>query len=116
MYREDMLESRLRSYADLVAEALESDGLKTDSTRFYSIASFLPEELRLTVISRQGSVMYESSEQGAAEMDSHQDRPEVQNALLKIEGNDIRKSITTGLTYYYYAKSYGSFLVRVALP
>lgn len=116
LYREDMLESRLRSYADLVAEALESDGLKNDSTRFYSIVSFLPEELRLTVISRQGSVMYESSEFGAAELDSHQDRPEVQNALLKVEGNDIRKSITTGLTYYYYAKSYGSFLVRVALP
>ena len=116
MYREKMLESRLRSYADIVAESLEAEGLQHDSTQFYQLTQIFPEDLRLTVITRNGKVKYESSYLEPEDMRSHQDRPEFYRALNHTEGSDIRTSSSTGLTYFYYAQSYGGFIVRVALP
>ena len=116
MYREDMLESRLRSYADIVAEAIEAEGLKNDSAQFYDIIKIFPEDLRLTVINRNGAVKYESSPMEPHDMECHLNRPEILQTRNHIEGSDIRTSETTGITYFYYAQSYGSFIVRVALP
>lgn len=115
-YREKMLESRLQSYADIVAETLETEGLKNDSAHFYKLVKIFPEDLRLTVITRSGRVKYESSYLEPEEMKNHLNRPEIIQALNHKEGNNIRTSTSTGLTYFYYAQSYGSFIVRVALP
>ena len=115
-YKKTMLASRLHSYANIVAESLEAEGLKHDSAQFHNVIKIFPEDLRLTVITRQGNVKYESSEAEAAQMERHKNRPEIVKALSDIEGYDIRTSETTGITYFYYAQSYGSFLVRVALP
>ena len=116
VYKENILAARLHSYANIIAEALEAEGLKHDSAQFYNAVSMFPDDLRLTVITRQGSVKYESSAAEAADMEGHRDRPEILQARSQIEGCDIRTSETTGTTYFYFAKSYGSFLVRVALP
>ena len=115
-YRANMLESRLRGYADIVAESIEMEGLKHDSAQIYDLVKIFPEDLRLTIITRAGTVRHESSVWEANNMDSHLNRPEVLKAINHIEGSDIRTSQTTGLEYFYYAKSYGSFIVRVALP
>lgn len=116
LYRENILESRLRGYADIVAGTLEAEGLEHDSVRLHRIVRIFPEDLRITVITRSGKVMYESERMEASEMGSHLNRPEILNSINHIEGNDIRNSVTTGVTYFYYAKSYGSFIVRMALP
>ena len=116
LYRANMLESRLRGYADIVAESIENEGLKRDSAQIYDLVKIFPEDLRLTVITRTGTVKHESSVWEANAMESHLDRPEVLKAINHIEGSDIRISQTTGLEYFYYAKSYGGFIVRVALP
>lgn len=116
VYKENMLTSRLHSYTEIVAEALEVEGLKHDSAQFCEVVKIIPEDVRLTVITRQGTVKYESSSTEAADMEGHKDRPEISQARSQSEGCDIRTSETTGTTYFYYAKSYGSFLVRAALP
>ena len=115
-YREEILASRLHSYANIVAEAIEAEGLKHDSAQFQEALRIFPEDLRLSVITRQGVVKYDSSPMEASDMPKHKNRPEILQALSQLEGSDIRTSETTGDTYYYYAKSYGSFVVRVAVP
>ena len=115
-YRKDILSSRLQSYANIVAEAIEAEGLKHDSAQFHEVLKVFPDDLRLSVITRQGVVKYDSSPKEASDMPKHKDRPEVLEALSQMEGNHIRISETTGDIYFYYAKSYGIFLVRVAVP
>lgn len=115
-YRRELLETRLRSYSDLVANSLESNGVDNDSVQLKDIMRVLPGELRLTVITRQGKVKFESTDMPSEKMVDHANRPEFRLALSHIEGSDIRLSNSTGVTYFYYAKSYGGFVVRVALP
>lgn len=116
MYRRELVETRLRSYADLVANSIESDGLYKDSLQIEEISHILPSDLRLTIITRQGKVCFDTSHIMEGKMDDHTNRPEVQQAFAHIEGSDIRHSETTDVTYFYFAKSYGGFIVRVALP
>ena len=115
-YRRELLEARLLSYADLVANSVENQGIEKDSLQFAHIVHILPSELRLTVITKQGRVCYESDNIEPGQMDDHTNRPEVRAALAHTSGSDVRHSNTTDITYFYYAKSYGGFIVRVALP
>lgn len=115
-YKHDLLSSRLESYADVVAGAVDQDKLQGDTVRYEEILRVLPNDLRLTVINRRGRVVYESTHHNIMEMGNHLNRPEVQAALNNTEGSDIRTSDTDHREYFYYAKAYGSYLVRVALP
>lgn len=116
LYRWELLETRLRSYSDLVANSLESRGVDNDSVQLDAIMRMMPAELRLTVVSREGKVKYDSNTGLGEKLDDHSNRPEVHQAMTHAEGCDVRLSHSTGVTYFYYAKSYGSFVVRVALP
>ena len=115
-YKRDLLSSRLESYADVVAGAVDQDKLQDDTVHYEDILRVLPNDLRLTVINRGGRVVYESTHHNIMEMGNHLNRPEVQAALNNVEGSDIRISDTDHREYFYYAKAYGSYLVRVALP
>lgn len=116
LYRWELLETRLRSYSDLVANSLESRGVDNDSVQLATIMRMMPAELRLTVVSREGKVKYDSNTGLGEKLDDHSNRPEVHQAMTHAEGCDVRLSHSTGVTYFYYAKSYGGFVVRVALP
>lgn len=116
LYRWELLETRLRSYSDLVANSLESRGVDNDSVQLAAIMRMMPAELRLTVVSREGKVKYDSNTGLGEKLDDHSNRPEVHQAMIHAEGCDVRLSHSTGVTYFYYAKSYGGFVVRVALP
>ncbi len=117
-YKRELVEARLRSYADVVAGAIGTDYVVSDSLQLAHLGKEMPADLRLTVISRRGKVLYESKEHGINEMGNHLDRPEVSMALETShgEGSNIRSSATFNRDYFYFAKSYPTFLVRVALP
>lgn len=115
-HREELLTTRLRSYSDIVAGALEQQASASDSAAVSRLQSVLPPELRLTVVSRDGRVRYDTDEPDPNKVGNHNSRPEVKTAWLQGEGSDIRQSETTHRTYFYFAKSYGDFSVRVALP
>ena len=116
-YRRELFETRLRSYADIVANGVETQSADEPVDKAIDdIFHALPPEVRITVISKQGQVRYETDSAAYAKASNHADRPEVKQAFTQAEGSDIRLSETTGLTYFYYAKSYGGFIVRVALP
>lgn len=117
-YKRDLLEARLRSYANVVAGAVSADRAERDSTGFADLTHLLPSDLRLTVIGHRGEVLYESKEHGIHELGNHLDRPEVQMAEDRPEGEgvNIRSSATFGQEFFYFAKDYHAFIVRVALP
>ena len=114
-YKRELLETRLRSYADVVAGAM---GAEPDTVRFSHLEHMLPTDLRLTVIGRHGRVLYESRSHGLHEMGNHMDRPEVAMAAESRtgEGCNVRRSATFHREYFYFAKDYRAFIVRVALP
>ena len=94
--RKLMLQDRLSCYADIVAQ----------SDDYPSTVALFPPELRVTVIDKNGHVVFDSVEDNSL-MDNHGARPEVKEALKTKEGDAIRKSDTVGINYFYYAKSYG---------
>lgn len=117
-YKRELLETRLRSYANVVAGAVNMAHAVNDSTSFDALDRMLPSDLRLTVIGHWGNVIYESRSHGILEMGNHLDRPEVAMAEESREGEgvNIRCSATFHKDYFYFAKDYHGFIVRVALP
>lgn len=116
LYKRELIESQLRSYADIVAGSVEIEHEKADTTCFDCVTTVLPAELRLTVISRSGRVLYESNGREIREMANHLNRPEVRLAMERHEGSNIRLSETDNREYFYFAKNFGTYTVRVALP
>ena len=104
-YKEEILQSRLSAYADIIAQTEDRN----------AVMPLLPAELRVTVMLKDGTVIFDSRAD-VDSLDNHLMRPEVQKSIGGTEGFSIRVSDTTGISYLYFAKSYGSFVVRVALP
>lgn len=115
-YKRDLLDSRLRSYANVVAETIDRQQISKDTISLQNVLQLLPSDLRLTVINQHGDVKFESTHHNIDEMGNHLSRPEVKAAITNTEGNDIRTSDTDHCEYFYYAKNYGHYIVRVALP
>lgn len=61
------------------------------------------EELRITWIAEDGSVLYDSYS-GEDVLDNHKQRPEVVQAMQEGQGTSIRKSQTMGQNIFFYAK------------
>ena len=58
--------------------------------------------LRVTLIGPDGGVLYDT-DAAAAQMESHSNRPEVQQAQQTGEGSAVRRSSTLGQNTFYYA-------------
>lgn len=71
-------------------------------------------DIRITIISRDGTVVFDSEVGNVGNMENHFDRPEVQEAFRKEIGSNIRDSETTGHSYYYYVRAYPDYYVRAA--
>ena len=68
-----------------------------------NLENISPQEIRLTLISPDGDVLYETATDQQA-MENHIGRPEIQEALESGVGQDIRDSQTMGYQTYYYAQ------------
>lgn len=116
-YSARLLRERLQCYADLAAGIMERDTGKVATKKIEHFVTTLPDSaIRMTIMRHNGSVLYESEHNAPERMGNHADRPEVVEALTKTDGYDIRESATMKAEYFYYAKSYPHFIVRVALP
>lgn len=78
---------------------------KTETVLKYVERDYDPkiDNLRITVIDKDGSVKYDSNTDIGA-LDNHSNRPEIKEAIKNGSGQARRKSRTFGKTAYYYAE------------
>lgn len=111
-YKKEKLRTMLDGYAGMVARQLEN-GKEVASVE--ALMPLFPGNLRLTVIGKDGAVLYDNDLNDSL-TDNHLLRPEIEQAKAGKEGFSIRHSASLGSDYFYFAKSYPGFFVRVALP
>lgn len=81
-----------------------------------SLVKILPQDdLRLTIAGNTGEILYDSSVRDWGNMENHRDRPEIAESMYSDFGTTIRKSETTDIAYYYYARFYSRYFIRAAL-
>ena len=117
-YRSAQLENTLDNITEMTYRFIEQNNLLEGDIikRIKEVEVIIPQSnVRITVIDINGIVLYDSYVEDYMAMENHLSRPEVQSALNDGKGANIRKSSTTGLEYYYYAKRYVDYFVRTAV-
>lgn len=117
-YKIELLNTKLQDCNERLALELRSipDSARTGFLTRYPL-QYADEELRITLITHEGEVLYDSREENMANAGNHLNRPEIQKALKTGKGFDVRRtSETTGIPYFYSATRYDSFIIRSALP
>lgn len=117
-YKAESFKTGLDAYSEVISNYIRDNHLLSDRhiDSLNNILPLLPKDLRVTVINRQGEVLFDNDVDSVKEVDNHLNRPEIAKSLSSGSGNHIRKSITVGTTYYYYARYFAPYFVRVALP
>ncbi|MBI9068255.1 MAG: two-component sensor histidine kinase [Salinivirgaceae bacterium] len=118
-YKIGQLENTLDLYVNLVNGFIIENNIQlNESTQSLQqfIKVFPQSDLRITIISKTGEVLFDSFVENYGELENHFKRPEVQGALHKDYGKSIRKSSSTGKEYYYYGVNYTNYIARAALP
>lgn len=115
-FKVELLNTQLQDYNSRLYEQLDNHPVVEETIDEY-IRTHTLQDLRVTLIDLQGSVVYDSYKSPEVPFENHGSRPEVRKALKEGKGFDVRRtSETTGLPYFYSATRYGDFIVRSALP
>lgn len=94
--------------AFIIDNMIDGDSLSLPSHSF--------KDLRVSVIGRDGKIVYDNTLDSLPASD-HNDRQEIRQAKLSGEGYTRRRhSESTGQTYFYSAKSDQNYIVRTAVP
>ena len=115
VYKVELLHSKLQDYNARLHENFDSIPNSNEIVDFLN--DNVVTDLRVTVISHDGHVIYDTSETDTSKMDNHKNRIEIQEALKKKKGYDVRRtSETTGVPYFYSATNYPDYIIRTAVP
>ena len=93
-----LMEAEVRQEADYICRAIEISG-----TGYLKQLDSVQENTRITWIDQEGNVLYDSTGENN-KIENHASRPEVQEAMKKGSGQEIRKSDTVGQEMFYYAR------------
>ncbi len=116
-FRKSQFEVTLDNITELTHNYIRQNNLLASGNfrSLDSLASIVPGfNIRITLIAKDGEVLYDSEVQDAGTMENHLFRPEVQETRKTGIGTNIRKSNTTGSYYYYYVKSFPDYYIRTA--
>lgn len=116
-YRITFLDERLQDFNTQLAHTL---GARPGEK---SVGSFIRRNgmhgLRVTLLTPEGQVFYDSGRKDCRDIPNHSDRPEIREALAKGHGNIVvRKSATVRQSFFYSATFFPGpgYIVRSALP
>ncbi|MDR1878913.1 MAG: two-component sensor histidine kinase [Bacteroidales bacterium] len=108
------MEGKLDAYAGIVHAILTQH--PEELTCLDSLQKLFPENIRLTIINRQGKVLYDNAVAEVSLLENHSERPEIVSAKEEGTGSNIRISSSNQQEYLYYARRFNNRFVRVALP
>jgi len=118
-YKVETLNLRLQGYNTALAESLSGDTTTLAAETGIYVSTHKINELRVTVISSQGHVLYDNMYKNYGRMGSHLGRKEVKTAIATGRGYDINRLSTTLKHTYFYSATYfpdKEIIVRSALP
>lgn len=118
-YKTDMLDIRLQDYNERMSEWMNyTDSINENTLNIY-VKSHGFTGLRVTLIKRDGTVVYDSWLSSYANVVNHSDRPEVIDALKNGHGTSVDRSSRTVDGNFFYSASYfkdKDIIIRSALP
>ena len=117
-YKISQLESTLDNITEVADKFIQQNHLieEDNVARVSELVGILTEpNTRITIIDKQGKVLYDSFVKNYQSMENHFNRPEVAKARKEGSGAFIRTSATTKQDFYYYARLYPTCYVRAAL-
>lgn len=113
--KKEVLVEKLDIYSDFIHSFIQKNKSQLDISVESSLAT-LPDDIRLSILNKQGEILYDNSIEDVSKLENHSNRHEIINAKNTGSGFDVRESKSIGDPYLYYAKSYHDYFVRVALP
>lgn len=116
-YKIDILHSRLQMYNYEMVQTVGRDSMSS-SRRFRDyVVHHQMEGLRVSVIDKEGRVIFDSYDTDVEALGNHLQRTEIQQALREGSGYDIKRmSQSTHETYFYSATRFDDVIVRAAVP
>ena len=116
-YKIDILHSRLQMYNYEMVQTVGKDSMNC-SRRFRDyVVHHQMEGLRVSVIDKEGRVIFDSYDTDVEALGNHLQRTEIQQALREGSGYDIKRmSQSTHETYFYSATRFDDVIVRAAVP
>lgn len=115
--RINALDKELNGYSELINNYISRQSFleKDFRTGLDSLTSILPDKnFRITLIDLNGNVTYDSKANSAV-MENHLLRPEIQQSLSNKTGSNVRVSATTKVKYYYLAKRFQNYFIRISV-
>lgn len=115
----EALELRLEEMSDCLhtylSDKVDSVSHLPTQSHIAAFVRLLPRDLRFTIISAQGDVIFDNVSGGSLP-ENHLRRAEIQTARLQGIGSAKRYSDTLHKEFYYLAKNYDQYFVRIAIP
>ena len=118
-YKIDTLNLRLQDYNARMHDWMSYAGHTDEQSLDRYVATHAMHQLRVTLISRGGRVLYDSRMKDYRHLPNHRSRPEVQGAVRQGWGFSVeRNSSTTGDSFFYSATCFpkDGLVIRSALP
>ncbi len=117
-YKSELLNTQLQNYTEQLYSYMADAG-SLDSLKNYIMTHMIPN-LRVTIITPEGKVIFDSTDKNLDEFQNHSSRKEVQDALMYGSGyaiNRFSESID-GEEFFYSAKYFPKhrIIIRSALP
>jgi len=111
-YRKAALNKELNDYSEMINTYISRNSLD----RIDSFVQIIHgKNLRISIINLTGKVLYDNEISRNSVVENHYNRPEIQEALRNVVGSDIRVSATTKVKYYYFAKLFPNYFVRISV-
>ena len=114
-FRTEQLDQLLSTYNYTINNYIDKKAWTPNDLREF-ITVFPDTLLRVTLIDKEGKVLFDNSVADGTKLENHINRPEIVMANSQITGKAIRHSTSIGKDFYYLAHRFGSYYVRTALP
>ena len=108
-YKTELLNTQLQNYNEQLYSYMADAG-SLDSLKHYIMTHMIPN-LRVTIITPEGKVIFDSTDKALDEFQNHSSRKEVQDALMYGSGYAISRYSESldGEEFFYSAKYFPSF-------